>query len=185
MTCLCYSFIHWFIFFSFYLLLFSCVFCIYDSSLLKPRQVMVIVSHLNDSLSRLKFPTPLCFPSRNTRYGTRFYRCVTSQIGTVLNLPIRAPRSPIMVYRIVINLILPNPIEIKYLNAMVVGMLSVLCMMFVVNNCLFIYCFQAFFTNLRSWPRLSPFTTRRRERVLFNINICSYSVVAVKTEDRV
>ena len=111
---------------------------------------MVIVSHLNDSLSRLKFPTPLCFPSRNTRYGTRFYRCVTSQIGTVLNLPIRAPRSPIMVYRIVINLILPNPIEIKYLNAMVVGMLSVLCMMFVVNNCLFIYCFQAFFTNLRS-----------------------------------
>lgn len=93
MTCLFYSFIHWFIFFSFYLLLFSCVFCIYDSSLLKPRQVMVIVLHLNDSLSRLKFPTPLCFPSRNTRYGTRFYGCVTGQIGTVLNLPIRAPRS--------------------------------------------------------------------------------------------
>ena len=54
---------------------------------------MVIVLHLNDSLSRLKFPTPLCFPSRNTRNGTRFYGCVTSQIGTVLNLPIRAPRS--------------------------------------------------------------------------------------------
>ena len=71
---------------------------------------MVIVLHLNDSLSRLKFPAPLCFPSRNTRYGTRFYGCVTSQIGTVLNLPIRAPRSPIMVYRIVTNLILPNPI---------------------------------------------------------------------------
>ena len=110
MTCLFYSFIHWFIFFSFYLLLFSCVFCIYDSSLLKPRQVIVIVLHLNDSLSRLTFPTPLCFPSRNTRYGTRFYGCVTSQIGTALNLPIRAPRSPIMVYRIVINLIFPNPI---------------------------------------------------------------------------
>lgn len=68
---------------------------------------MVIVLHLNDSLSRLKFPTPLCFPSRNTRYGTRFYGCVTGQIGTVLNL---LRDLSIMVYRIVIHLILPNPI---------------------------------------------------------------------------